>query len=246
MKARLQLVKLDPAKLKALNGNQRYTFALAGHIFNELMLAQKLLHSSRRPPGSIQPLLDGSMGSSMFVLRILIGKTHEAVTVLREPRAQGILVTDYFRPVSGLEARWNDACQHFDRLPWLRLVRNRGAFHYLEPKQWIPYLTDDICEDATLWTGLRHGDTYFHWSEVAATIPALSIVNKSDPIQGLDDMLREIGELLEKLGECLAHGLTSYWKRSLGGSDNSPHVEFDAPDLESFELPYFFGDPRYE
>ena len=46
MKAQLSRISLSEDALRALDPQRRYVFALIGHIFNELMLLQKLIHVS--------------------------------------------------------------------------------------------------------------------------------------------------------------------------------------------------------
>lgn len=75
MNGKVQRLNLSAYRLKALTMHERFVFALSGHVFNELMLMQKLMHVSRRPPEDTGPLADGSVCTSLFILRVLVAKT---------------------------------------------------------------------------------------------------------------------------------------------------------------------------
>ena len=109
MKAELHRLILSSEKMVALGPQERYVFVLAGHIFNELMLLQKLVHTSRRPPDAPVPVLDASVGLSMFMLRLLAAKTHEAVDVLSKQSVRDVLIRDYFASDPDLQRQWEEA-----------------------------------------------------------------------------------------------------------------------------------------
>lgn len=61
MQAELQKLELSSAALRRLTEHQRYVFALAGQISNELMLLQKWIHVSRRAPVIAGPQEDANV-----------------------------------------------------------------------------------------------------------------------------------------------------------------------------------------
>ena len=148
MQAEVQRLELRPDVLRSLSPRQRYVFALSSHIFNELMLLQKWIHVSRRPPGNPGPQEDAAVAMSMFILRLLSSKVHEAFEVLTKQSVADILRSDYLRKVEGLETQWDAAVAEFEALEWLRWIRNKGGFHYMNEGQWTPALTDEMCEGA--------------------------------------------------------------------------------------------------
>ncbi|MET3493030.1 hypothetical protein [Variovorax boronicumulans] len=238
---------LNAAKLRGLDAQSRFVFASAGHVFNELLLLQKLVHVSRLPPNIEGPAMDSSVGVAMFMLRTLVGKTYEAILLLRKQTIATPLRDQYFASVAGLSERWDEVLDAADNQPWMSVVRNQGAFHYPNANQMAPFLTDAFCEDAYVLIGQRYGDTYFHWAEMAASLPALSAVNPTDPMAGLARMIDDIGELLGRLTDCLALGLTAYIGQYLANDHEGlvNPVQVEAPDFETFHLPYFFADPRH-
>ena len=133
--------------------------------------------------------------------------------------------------------------QH-DKLEWLGWIRNKGGFHYMNSNQWAPGLEDSMCDDAYIWTGKRYGDTYFHWAEMSAALPAMRHVNADEPFKGLEQMVEELGRLLGDVPDCLARGLQAFMKAGGVGDTLMDATRFEAPMLEPPALHYFFADAR--
>jgi hypothetical protein len=162
--AEVHRLALSADALRALDPQKRYVFALVGHIFNELMLLQKWIHISRRAPGSPGPQEDAAVGVTLFLVRLLSAKVYEALhqDALGKASVDEVLRADYFSKVDGLNQKWDKVLEQYDGLEWLRWIRNKGGFHYMNSNQWAPGLQDAMCENAYIWMGKRYGDTYFH------------------------------------------------------------------------------------
>lgn len=246
MQAEVKRLELSANQLRALDPQRRYVFALTGHIFNELMLLQKWVHVSRRSPGNPGPQEDAAVAVTMFLLRVLSAKVYEALhdDALGKKAVSDVLRADYFGKVEGLTEKWDAALVQYENLEWLGWIRNKGGFHYMKATQWSPHLGDEICEGAYIYIGKRFADTYFHWADMTAALPAMSHVNADEPFKGLEQMLNELGQLLGDVTECLARGLQAFIHGSGVGGTLSDPVRFDAPLLEPPALHYFFADER--
>ena len=172
MEAEITRLELSGDALRGLSPERRYLFSLAGHIFNEIMLLQKWLHVSRAPPGQITPQLDASVDISMLLVRLVSAKVYEALgpDTLTKASTDTLLRADMLGLVDGLEEKWNTALVQYAGLEWLGWVRNKCGFHYMSPGQWIPHLTDDLCEGAYVYIGKRYADTLYHWAEISASM----------------------------------------------------------------------------
>jgi hypothetical protein len=246
MQAELQKLELSSEALRGLTEHERYVFALAGHIFNELMLLQKWIHVSRRAPGIPGLQEDASVGVSMFLLRMLAAKTYEALNVLKKQSVSDLLKAEYFGRVDGLVVQWDALIVRHDTLPWLKRVRDKGAFHYMNSTQWAPHLNDAFCEGAYIYVGKRYGDAYFQWSEMGAALPAMIEVNADEPFEGLKQMINDLGSLLGDITDCLSRGLQAYINGAGLFAGLSERIRFDAPVCEPTALHYFFADERLE
>jgi hypothetical protein len=129
-------------------------------------------------------------------------------------------------------------------LEWLRWIRNKGGFHYMNATQWAPGLEDSMCDGAYAYIGKRYGDTYFHWAEITAALPAMKHVNTDEPFKGLEQMLDELSHLLSGIVECLERGLQDFLNTSGVGDTLSEPIRFDTPPLNPPALHYFFADER--
>lgn len=238
---------LSTAKLQALPQFDRYVFALLGHIFNDLMISQKLSHISRvHPRESHQYIREGGVGVSLFFLRTLAARTKEVMETLTDKRISNHIETKIFAP-AGLENQWRGALKLFNKIDhdWLATVRNAHAFHYMREHQFLPYLKSEYCDHAHALVGRKYGDTFFTWSDIRAGHAMLDQVDSNDPFAGLGRMLDDLGELLGKLGDCIAQGLQRYIADQLTdpGALQAPQW-ISAPDFNSFYVPYFFRTRR--
>lgn len=245
MQAEVKRLEMSADALRALDPQRRYVFALVGHIFNELMLLQKWVHVSRRAPGNPGPQEDAAVGVTMFLVRILAAKVYEALheDALSKKSVSDILRADYFGKVDGLNDRWDAVLAQHEKMEWLAWIRNKGGFHYMSANQWAPGLEDSICEGAYSYIGKRYGDTYFHWAEMTAALPAMKHLNDADPFAGLETMVRELGVLLGEVTDCLALGLQAFLQGGVGGQLSEP-IRFEAPMLAPLALHFFFADER--
>lgn len=238
----LHKLSLSQKKLSDLDPDERYAFAIAGHVFNETMLLQKLVLISPPPNGSHQFIKDASVGSAIFALRILIGKTEEAMKMLTKDSVESVLRHKFFTIVDGLEARWDAANVKYKELPWLGRIRNSRSFHYMNAAQWSPHLLGDICQDAYVIVGQTHGNTFFHWQEMAAALPMMKLVNEKEPFEGLATILQEMGALLNDVGSCLADGMQAFMRQRLTDDDSLGDAEtITVPNMKDTPLNYFYA-----
>lgn len=244
MQAEVRKLELSATALRAMDLRRRYVFALVGHIFNELMLLQKWVHISRKPPGNPGPQEDAAVGVTTFLLRLLSAKVYEALDALAKNSVAEVLRADYFSNVAGLNEQWDSVLAQHAQLEWLGWIRNKGGFHYMNAAQWAPGLEDSMCDGAYAYIGRRYGDTYYHWAEMTAALPAMKHVNSDEPFKGLDQMISELSQLLSSITDCLALGLRAFVENRDVGEKRSEPIRFDAPPLEPLALHYFFADER--
>lgn len=180
----------------------------------------------------------------MFLLRMLAAKTYEALNVLKKKSISDLLRAEYFGRVDGLVTQWDAVIDRHDTLVWLGRVRNKGAFHYMSSAQGAPHLNHTFCEGAYIYVGKRHADTYFQWSEMGAALPAMVEVNTDALLEGLKQMINDLGALLGDITDCLFRGLQAYIHGAGLFAGLSERIRFDAPVCEPPALHYFFADER--
>jgi hypothetical protein len=237
----LHRLNLSAAKLEALPPEELYVFALAGHIFNELMMLQKMVLAGAPPLESHPFVQDAGVARAIFSLRLLVGKTHEAMKSLSKQSVISVLKARFFNRVDGLTEKWDAARTSHDTMPWLVKVRNQRAFHYMNQEQWLPHITPELTGGAYIILGTTYGNTLFQWQEVAAGLPMLKLVNEADPLEGgIGEMLDAMGDLLRDLTACLAEALQAYMFEVLtdeGALEDAQHLP--AGLLSEVSVPYF-------
>lgn len=235
-------LSLSGTKLWSLPDRERYVFALAGHIFNELMFLQKMMLASV-PSGDAHAFTkDASVGSAMFTLRIVISKVHEAMTELGRAATREIFLASILSRKEGLIEKWNSAIQHYESLPWLPAIRNQGGFHYMSFGQWAPHITEETCQEGYVIVGKTHGTSYFHWNEIAASLPIMKKIDAEQPLVGLGVAIDELGNLLGEIGECLALGLQAYLREVITDADPLGEEEvLTAHAVNEVQLNHFFS-----
>gem|GEM_PF-3436330 len=238
----LHKLHLSSERLRQLSGHERHTFALAGHVFNEPMTLLKLVQMCQPSPDAHSFEQDAGVSQALFMLKMLVAKTHEALDALNRPAVHATLLAEYFAPVDGVTEDWELARQQLAAMDWTRSIRNSRSFHYMSQGQWAPFLGDEDCEGAYAIVGETHGNTLFYWSEARAAVATFDRVNTTDPIQGLATMLDELGALLNLVTSSLAKGMQHYMYAHLtedGALEDAVHLE--APTLSSMTIPYFLS-----
>lgn len=244
--ADLHRLDIDSSKLKALSPRERYVFGLTGHVFNEIMTLQKLVIASRPSPDAHPFEQEGAVGNAVLFLKLLVGKTHEAMARLTRHSVAHILREKYFSGVEeipDLQDRWDAAVARYEALTWIPKVRNTASFHYMSAGQWLDLTNDALCDDVHVIVGKRYAQTFFHWQDVLAALPMLRKVDEGEPMNGLGVMLEEMGEVTGALCECLANGLQAYMMRELTAPTAlSEPVELPCDFIENNPIPYFYAN----
>lgn len=229
----LRKLSLSADKLSELPAQCLYVFALAGHVFNELMMLQKMVLTARPPEASHQFARDAGVDMAMFYLRLLVGKTEEAMKALSKHSTDTELRASILSRVPGLTERWIAAVTKYKDMPWLGRIRNQRSFHYMNATQWLPHIDAGLMHDGYVVVGKTYGNTLFHWHEICASVPMLKLVNEDAPFDGLGQMLDEAGELLGDITSCLAEGLQTFMMDVLTNDD--AHGEPEALPAELLE-----------
>lgn len=240
--AELHRLDLNADKFRAIPARDRYVFALAGHIFNEVMTLQKLLMTAKPKPGAHPFETEGAAGMAILFLKLLVGKTHEAMSTLTRQSVAHILRDSFFHRHGGLQDRWEAAVARYEALEWMGKIRNTAAFHYMRAGQWPEHADEAMCTEAHVIVGKRYSQTFFHWQDALAALSMMKHVNGDDPIEGLGLMIEELGGVAGDLCECLANGLQAYMVEVLTiDGALGPVVELSAPMIEATSIPYFYA-----
>jgi hypothetical protein len=179
--------KLPKQHLARLPEADRSLFLLLGHISNEINVLQKLMLMLRRgdAPSHLIDIVEA--GQVMIVMRILIGKLHEAYRVF-DQRVQG---DPAIRERYGIRGDWSgrDLLRklnaRFKGGSLLTKIRQKIAFHYVDEDRLFEASFQSL-PDNEPWELYLHptvANSFYYASELVAMKAALDLV-EAEPIAG--------------------------------------------------------------
>jgi hypothetical protein len=246
-------VELDRAKLAAMPEAERVVLLLLAHGSNEVNVLTKLiLMTGKDDPSS--PTVDHVEAGQMFILmRLLIGKLHEAWELFKLRVQSDIAIKAKYIP--RLDPDGANALQalnrHFGQGSALTAIRNKIAFHYTDKQNLTETNFKQLAlnEPLMFYLGDTIGHTFFHAAELVVQLGVINLmkvpaVDPSDsrPVetrafgvlcQEIVEVSRDITQLFGSLINMLAEGL---------GSALSTEKIPDGPKMSTFSLPFFFDE----
>jgi hypothetical protein len=245
--------ELDRAKLAAMPEDERVLLLLLAHASNELNVLTKLILMIRKD-APLSPILDHvESGQTFILMRLLIGKLHEAWELFRTRVQSNRAIATTYVPKLGAEA--SAALQalnrHFGQGSTLTTIRNKISFHYSDKDNLTEANLQQLAASEPLQFYLCKtvGNTFYHAGELIAQLSAIKQTKvptpdpsdqRSPEAQAFEVLCGEIiivsrnitelfGELIAMLGEGVVSQVTT---------EQIP----DGPKLSTFSLPYFFDE----
>jgi hypothetical protein len=251
-------VNLTKARLATMPAADRTALLLLGHASNEINVLSKLILMARKQPPAIQLVDHVEAAQTFVVMRLLIGKLHEAWELFKTRiQADATIRSKY---LAGLTAEGSQALKelnkHFGQGSVLTKIRNKISFHYKDEdnlteanfqrlpaaEQWEFYLCRSI------------GNTFYFASELVSQAGVIELVKLQCPAATAtsdrgtdaqafaalcDTVIGISGQITALFGELIA----SLVAKSMGDDLEVAVVDIpDCPKLSSFDLPYFFDE----
>jgi hypothetical protein len=234
---------LDPEKIARLSVEQRFTFFLMGHMFNEIMSLQKLVYRTMAQEDEpITAKIEGSVATSTMLIRLLAGKLMEAGDRLNSAPVGPTLVADYFDLVPNCRDKLRVINRRLSQSPWFRALRNGHTFHYPGLPEWSDALAAGPFDALAIYIGDFTGNSLMYAADLLANSSMSRLVNATDPMAGLQALMDEVvgvaGLLGEFLQECAALYADRYLLRDGGRANLEP---FAVPGLQEVHCSYFLG-----
>jgi hypothetical protein len=132
-------VNLTKAKLASMPQAERSLLLLLGHANNEINVLSKLILMARKDEPEIKLIDHVETGQVFIIMRVLIGKLHEAwLLFIRRFQADQALRTKYLPKLSpSATAAITELNQHFGRGSPLTAIRNAVSFHYTDDQNLV-------------------------------------------------------------------------------------------------------------
>ncbi|MCX7310290.1 MAG: hypothetical protein NTV56_00830 [Alphaproteobacteria bacterium] len=249
----VHVAKIDRAKLAALPESDRVLLLLLAHASNELNVLQKLILMMRKtdPPSQIIDHVEA--GQTFILMRLLIGKLHEAWELFRtrvqSNRAISTNLLPKMRPPAA--AALTALKQHFGAGSPLTAIRNKVSFHYSDKENLTEANFQQLAATEPLQFYLTQtvGNSFYHAAELVVQLSAINLV-KAPPASAGDTSspeARAFGVLCGEIIDVSRH-MTELFGELVGmlGEDVVDSVSTeqipDGPKLSTFELPYFFDE----
>jgi hypothetical protein len=242
-------------QLEAIPKDERSLLLLMGHATNELNVFSKFTLMMRKdePPTQVEDFTEG--GQVFIIMRVLIGKLHEAWELFKARAQSNKNVSDKYlkkldNEATAALAALND---YFGKKNAVTEIRNKVAFHYKDKDDLIEEHFQRLPETEPweFYLSKTHGNTFYFASEMVATGSALSLAGSFGETQqaGLAGDIKAFSELSNAVLEVSKHITTLFsWLISDILTTYVPEPEVktvkfdDGPKLSEFALPYFFDE----
>ncbi len=239
----IQEVRLPIAKIAEPSSQERHTYYMLGHMFNELMCLQKLAsftmpkHKDRRP-ARIRP----ELSQTMLIFRLASSKLWEAIIKLRRDEIRLILAKNVLPKMSDGTRRWKDLNDAVNSASWLKVVRDGIGFHFPEYKDWTRFITPNAdWVDDVIFVGERSGNTFYDAADNLAQVwmfgrksGASVTVNVAPMINQMLDLLHTMNSFLE---DSLGIFIAEFILESKG--ERTPIGKVIAPEYEDIAIPFW-------
>ena len=202
-------VRIPLKAVKKLSDEDRFSYYLLGHMFNELMSLQKIVgftlpkHDDLRP-ARVRP----EQAQAMFMFRLASGKIWESVLAIRDKHlAKTLLNLILPRMADGL-ARLKAVNVAVASAPWLSPLRNGMGFHAPGFDDWKAHIVpDESWVDDVVFMGKQSGKTFYDAADTVAQAWMFSqygvdeVRDAMDPL--INQMIELIGLVVTFLEDCL-------------------------------------------
>jgi len=248
---RVKTLTIRAHDVLALKEDERYAYYMLGHMFNEMMFLQKLLHFATPVHEDRRPLrIEPEIAQTLFLIGVVAGKVWEIKLAFDEQRMSQVLRESFWPLLDDGSKSWARINRKIQKATWLKDVRNGHSFHYPSAKDWNSMMrptggwTDD-----KIYVGEISGNTFYQGSAVTAHTWMFGGVDQANPQSAVTrtvdqsiDFLTELNNLLEELlGKFITARLMT---------DESEPKEIDkviAPDFTAVKLPFWtFASTRGE
>jgi hypothetical protein len=248
-------VDLKKSSLSAIPLAERRLLLLLGHAANEINVIQKLILVSGQEKPKIQFVDIVQAGQTFILIRILIGKMHEAWKLFTTRFHGDRLIKEKYEPRLSDEARkaLNELGKHFGGESPLSQIRNNFSFHYRDENDLVEKSFHDVPEDDAwhFYLSNMQGNCFYYASELIVIDGVIKLAGRASQssqsyseqtqqnLEKLFDLIVSVsGHLLTLFGECIIEICAEH----LADAKLNDPVALQAPALESIHIPFFINE----
>lgn len=241
-------LRVPLADIKRLSEQERFTYYLLGHMFNELISLQKIVAFAVPKHDDIRPArLQPEMGQLLLLFRLACGKLWEAHDAInKRAEVSETLRQRVFPKRTNGGASLQALNKAFGAAPWLSKMRNRMGFHFPSFSDWQPLLLpDDSWEPDSIYMSEMKGNTFYASSESIAQVWMFGLLRKEDVKEAVEPMIEQMIDLLTHMTDFLEAAIGDLVSEVvLTGHAKAPVVgKVLASEFEKVSLPFWTAMP---
>ncbi len=237
-------LRISLESVKQLSDQDRFSYYLLGHIFNELMSLQKLVgfsfpkHDDHRA-ARLRP----EHAQAMLLFRLACGKIWEATQTIRQNKSVASMLQNLVLPklANGRE-RLRALNQAVNDAPWLSPLRNGMGFHYPAFQDWASLVApNDSWEDDYVYLGKQSGNTFYDASDTIAQAWMFSQYGLPKVADAVVPLLDQMIDLLRLVNTFLEDALFTLIGDVFLNHDGSPrHIgKVRSPQHDVVSIPFW-------
>jgi hypothetical protein len=249
----VHVAKLSRERLAAMPESERVLLFLLAHASNEINVLTKLILMMRKddPPSLILDHVEA--GQTFILMRLLIGKLHEAWELFKHRVQSNHAISMTYLPRLRPEASaaLEALKRHFGGGSVLTAIRNKISFHYSDKGNLTETNFQQLAPSEPLQFYLTQtvGNSFYHAAELIAQLGVIALVKPppADPSESASAEARAFSALCSEIIEVSRH-ITELFGELIGMLGESAVGELvteqvpDGPKLSTFSLPYFFDE----
>ncbi|MES2296965.1 MAG: hypothetical protein V4582_07970 [Pseudomonadota bacterium] len=229
--------------VKRLSDEDRYTYYILGHMFNELIFLQKLTGFSLNFHNDVRPARrKPELCQALIAFRMATSKIWEAIQVLRSKEVAMTLMNSILPKMEDGPKRLKDLSVAINSAPWLSGLRNGMGFHFPSFAEWKPYIVpQDNWVDDKIILGTHTGNTYYESSDAIGQHWMFSQFGTPDVEAAVEPMIQQMIDLMVIMNNFLEDALAAFVSEFLLDSDDARTSmgKTIAPPHDSVSIPFW-------
>lgn len=195
--------------IQKLSDEDRFSYYLLGHMFNELMSLQKIVgfalpkHEDQRRPARVRP----EHAQAMLMFRLASGKIWETVLAINGKTLATTLRTLILPKMVDGQIRLKAVNIAIANAKWLSPPRNGMGFHFPSFEGWKAYIVpDDTWVDDVVVMGHQSGNTFYDAADTVAQAWMFSQYGPDNVKDAVDPLINEMIELMGLINTFASRG----------------------------------------
>ncbi|MFZ6769809.1 hypothetical protein ACO0LM_22375 [Undibacterium sp. Di26W] len=229
--------------IRRLSEEDRYTYYLLGHMFNELISLQKIIGFSLPKHEDMRTArLLPEISQALFFFRMASSKIWEANLKLRSKAVAVTLRNAILPNMTNGPVRLKELNKAINSAKWLADLRNVIGFHFPTFSEWKPFVTpqDDWADDS-IYFGEQTGNTFYASADAIAQHWMFQQCGATDIKEAIPLLIPEMIDLLRIMNSFIEDALGVFISTSLLTSNpvRKSVGETMAPQHDLISIPFW-------